>query len=249
VRRTTISWYPEWRRGPDGKRRKFYCLQWPKIGKGRHRQYFKDRLEAKKLHEQKLSEQAKYCVEHLAFTDRQRVEYAECTEMLRPFGKTLTDAVQYYVTHLKATTKSCTATQFVEKVIAAKREDGMSERYIQDFRSRLPRFAREFDGRAVGEIEAEEIDDWLRSLAVGPTTRNNFRRCLVMLFSYAVEHGYAAINPAAKTQKAKEVDAPPGILTVQQTARLLEGASPELLPYVAIGAFAGLRRAELERLD
>jgi integrase len=54
---------------------------------------------------------------------------------------------------------------------------------------------------------------------------------------------------AAKTQKAKEIDAPPGILTVQQTARLLEAASPELLPYIAIGAFGGLRRAELERLD
>jgi integrase len=56
-------------------------------------------------------------------------------------------------------------------------------------------------------------------------------------------------NPAAEIQKAKEIDAPPGILTVQQTARLLEAASPELLPYVAIAAFAGLRRAELERLD
>jgi integrase len=30
---------------------------------------------------------------------------------------------------------------------------------------------------------------------------------------------------------------------------LLENASPDVLPYVALGAFAGLRRAELERLD
>jgi integrase len=40
-----------------------------------------------------------------------------------------------------------------------------------------------------------------------------------------------------------------GILTVDQNARLLENSSAELMPYVAIGAFAGLRRAELERLD
>ena len=40
-----------------------------------------------------------------------------------------------------------------------------------------------------------------------------------------------------------------GILTVDQTARLLESAPAELVPYIAIGAFAGLRRAELERLD
>src|SRR5262249_57890698 len=34
-----------------------------------------------------------------------------------------------------------------------------------------------------------------------------------------------------------------------QAARLLENAAPELVPFIAIGAFAGLRRAELERLD
>jgi integrase len=41
----------------------------------------------------------------------------------------------------------------------------------------------------------------------------------------------------------------PGILTVTQAARLLESATPDILPYIAIGLFAGLRRAELERLD
>jgi len=40
-----------------------------------------------------------------------------------------------------------------------------------------------------------------------------------------------------------------GILTVEQIVHLLEKASTELVPYLAIGAFAGLRRAELERMD
>ena len=61
--------------------------------------------------------------------------------------------------------------------------------------------------------------------------------------------GYATANPAAGAAKAKVVGKAPGILTVQQTARLLEAASPDILPYLAIGAFAGLRRAELQRLD
>ena len=42
----------------------------------------------------------------------------------------------------------------------------------------------------------------------------------------------------------------PGILERERgRVALLETASPELLPYIAIGLFAGLRRAELERLD
>jgi integrase len=40
-----------------------------------------------------------------------------------------------------------------------------------------------------------------------------------------------------------------GILTITQAARLLESATREGLPYIAIGLFAGLRRAEIERLD
>src|SRR5205809_4642395 len=44
-------------------------------------------------------------------------------------------------------------------------------------------------------------------------------------------------------------DGKPGILTIEQTALLLESASPEILPYIAIGAFAGLRASEIERLD
>ncbi len=72
---------------------------------------------------------------------------------------------------------------------------------------------------------------------------------MIVAFNIARERGYSASNPAEKSARAKVVESAVGILTVEETARLLESASPELLPYVAIGAFAGLRRAELERLD
>src|SRR5262249_31650863 len=49
--------------------------------------------------------------------------------------------------------------------------------------------------------------------------------------------------------KAKVVGGRPGILTVEEAARLLEAATPEILPFIAVGLFAGLRRAEIERLD
>jgi integrase len=72
---------------------------------------------------------------------------------------------------------------------------------------------------------------------------------LIVAFNFACEHGYSAGNPALKSAEAKEIAAAVGILTVEETARLLEAAPAELVPYIAIGAFAGIRRAELERLD
>ena len=80
-------------------------------------------------------------------------------------------------------------------------------------------------------------------------TRNHYRAVLVQAYNFAIANGYAAENPALKTAKAKVLGEPPGILTVEQAASLLESADSEILAYCAIGLFAGLRRAEIERLD
>jgi integrase len=186
---------------------------------------------------------------HAEFPEQLRIMALNAVEQLQPLGKTITDAVAHYVAHLQASERSCSAAQLVDEMIAAKERDGLSERHVSDLRSRLKIFAAQFDGRPVATITTAELDQWLRSLPVAPASRNHYRSVTVLAFNYAIAHGYATSNPAMKTAKAKSVDAPPGILTVQQTAALLEAASPELLPYVAIGAFAGLRRAELERLD
>jgi hypothetical protein len=234
----------------------FYCVTWPKIGKGRNRQFFKNKSEAETVLQQKIIEQANYGVAALAFTERQRAEYLECVEKLAPFNVTLRDAVQYYVPHLQATNRSCTAKQLVEEILNAKGADGASKRYLSDLRSRLNQFAASLDGRSVSEITAAEIDHWLRTLSdseigqpLAPTTRNNFRRVLNVAFNFARNRGYCIENPAAKSAKAKVVDATPGILSVEETSRLLEHAPKKLVPYIAIGAFAGIRRAELDRLD
>jgi integrase len=170
-------------------------------------------------------------------------------EQLQPFGKTISDAVQYYIAHLKATEKSCSVTQLVDELVAAKKADGASKRHVNDLRCRLSIFAKKFDGQLVSTITTKEIDQWLRSLNVAPITRNHYRVLLVLAYNFAVQQGYATDNPAKATAKAKESGGDIGILSVTQAARLLEIAAPDILPYIAIGLFAGLRRAEIERLD
>lgn len=238
----------------DGK--PFHCVTWPKPGKGRNRRFFKNKSEAKAFLQQKLTEQANYGTAGMAFDERQRAEYLECAEKLAPFKVTLRDAVNFYLPHLEATNRTCTAAELVTELLKTKKADGASARYLSDLRSRLTQFSASFDGKPVAEITATEIDHWLRNLsdsetaeALAPTTRNNFRRVLIVAFNFARDRGYCVGNPALKTAKAKVVEAAPGILTVDEASRLLENAPEELVPYVAIGLFAGLRRAELERLD
>jgi integrase len=236
--------------------RTFYCITWPRIGKGRNRQFFKDKAEAETLLEQKKIEQENYGTAGANFNERHRAEYLECAEDLQPFGKTIRDAVNFYVPHLRALKRTCTAAELVDELLKVKEADGASERYLSDLRSRLKQFSDAFDGKSVAEMTAPQIDEWLRCLSnketgkrLSPVTRNNFRRVLITAFNFALGRGYCVSNPAEQSAKAKEIASAVGILTVEETARLLENAAPALLPYVAIGAFAGLRRAELERLD
>lgn len=235
--------------------RRLYCVTWPKIGSGRNRRHFKDKAEAETFLEAKRIEQRNYGTAGMAFTETQRGEYLECAEKLKPFGKTLRDAVEFYLPHLKATQRSCTAAKLVDELLAAKTADGASQRYLSDLRSRLRQFAASFNGKLVAEVTSTDVDQWLRSLGDktgkrhAPTTRNNFRRVLIVAFNFAREGGYCLGNPAEKSAKAKTIETAVGILTVEETSALLENSSDKLLPYISIGAFAGLRRAELERLD
>src|ERR1017187_8911135 len=225
-----------------------FVVNYREAGK-RKRSFFETKEQASAFAAFKNAQLRKSGLEGAEFSSRLREMAQECAERLGGYGKTLKDATDFLVAHLKSSEKSCTTATLVEQLIAAKKADGASKRYLEDLSSRLNRFAQEFDGQMVATITNAQIDDWLRGLKLSPTSRNNYRRVLVVMFNYAVRGGYATSNPAEKAAKAKAVDQTPGILTITQTARLLEAASPELLPYVAIGAFAGLRRAELERLD
>ena len=215
----------------------------------RKRKFFESKESAESFVAFKNAELKRNGVEHAEFPTALRVMAQECKDALSQYGKTIKDATDFFIAHLKASEKSCTAVQLMKELVTAKESDGASQRHLDDLRSRLNIFAEKFNGQMIATITSAQIDDWLRSLDVSPVTRNHYRRLIVLAFNYAVQRGYAASNPAKETAKAKEPKANIGILTVTQGARLLETATPDILPYIAIGLFAGLRRAELERLD
>lgn len=225
-----------------------FVVNFREAGK-RKRRFFETEEAAKNFASFKDAELRTNGILHSQFPEKLRVMAQNAVERLRPFGKTIDDAVSHFVAHLKASEKSCTAIQLVKELLAAKKADGVSERHLGDLRYRLNVFAEKFDGKPVATITRAEIDDWLRSLPVSPLTRNNYRQRTALAFNFAIGRGYATSNPAEGAAKAKVVSKPPGILSVNEAARLLEAAAPNVLPYIAIGLFAGLRTSELERLD
>ncbi|MFA5262430.1 MAG: tyrosine-type recombinase/integrase [Opitutaceae bacterium] len=178
-----------------------------------------------------------------------RVDAVACAERLKPYGKTLADATDHFLAHLAAISRTCSVSDLITEFKLAKKQDGGSERYLKDLKNRLDNFALDFGALKVGEILPSQIDDWLRGLKVAAQTRNNFRTILRTLFEFAVLRGYASENAVAKTAKAKVVRGAPDVFTPAQMQTILEKAPSDFVPYLAIGAFAGLRSAEIERLD
>jgi len=69
------------------------------------------------------------------------------------------------------------------------------------------------------------------------------------MFELARRRGYCAQNVAAEIRFSKRHKDEVTVLSPRQIARLLQVCSSELVPYIAICAFAGLRPSEAERLD
>ena len=119
----------------------------------------------------------------------------ECTNRLGAYDKTIKDATDFFVQHLTATEKSCTARKLVDEFVAAKQKEAASNFDLDDLRSHLTTFGKRFDGDPVGTITSTQIDDWLRSLNVSIFTRNHYRRLIMLAFNFAVQRGYTNSNP------------------------------------------------------
>ncbi len=226
-----------------------YVVEGLRVNGKRTRKFFKKQRAAAAWLRKTLARLRKEGEGAIHMPEKLRVDAVASAARLKPYGKTIADATEHYLGYLAAISRSCTVTALIIEFNAAKRQDGASERYLHDLKNRLDTFAEDFGTLKVGEILPSQIDDWLRGLKVAAQTRNNFRTVLRTFFEFAVVRGYALDNAVAKTAKAKVVRGAPDIFTPVQMQTILEKAPRDFVPYLAIGAFAGLRSAEIERLD
>ena len=213
------------------------------------RKFFQTKAEAQTFVQLKETELLNQGKEGATFPSWLRVMAQRENDRLQPFGKTLTDATEFYLRHLEATSQSVPLDQARRELIQNRTACGLSARYVYEMDIKLRRFCNDFPDRCIAEISTAEVDTWLEKLSLAPGSRNTFRRDLNTLFSFAVTRRYCATNPVIESAIAKDIGEEVGILTVNQIVKILEVAKDSMVPFFAIGAFAGLRRAEIERMD
>ena len=205
----------------------------------------------------------------LELTGTDRDSYGHAMRALKPFGIPLHAAIEEWAAAKKTIGPVSLITvaddyakrhseklppgripDLVAKCIEEKRQDGLSHRYVIQLRSDLNRMAAAFPG-SVASLTTGELDQWLRGLDVAARTRNNLRTSVTTFFSFCRRHGFLPKNIPTEAEglsRAKVRDGAIAILRPAQMEALLDAATPAMIPFLALGGFAGLRTAEIQRL-
>jgi integrase len=197
--------------------------------------------------------------------------YQEATNVIHETGKTLiqaaheyADAIKklngiplavaidgYYRTHAKMERKGIQA--IVDELIEAKRTNKRkpaSEVYLADMRLRLDKFANSFHVN-IDEVTGPQIEEYLANIKGSGRTQFNCGRLVRTLFNFAEKRHYLPkdSNPFEKIDLTFEDVGVIEIFTPEEMRKLLKAARRELIPFLALGGFAGLRNKEIQRLD
>jgi integrase len=219
---------------------------------GGKRQFYRTRAEADAERMRQLTTFERHGRDAVGLPQRELSDFITAKRRLADYGKTINDASDYYLDHLERVRRcKTTVAELVAELLEAKRKDGRSKIYLADLRNRLKIFARDFGTQPVAAVTPGEISEWLRNVKGSPKTRANFRQNISVLFGYAADEGMIDSNPVLRVKKPKLVDRPPEIFSVDELSALLNAAAnvaPDVLPMLALGAFAGLRESEIKRL-
>jgi integrase len=220
-----------------------------KVNGKRQRRFFATEKEAK-LELRKLEIQLRREGEQgLRVPEETRVLAAKASKLLEPFGRNVLDAAEFYVAHLESLATDVCVHALVDEYQENKHRAQVSAAYLDDIRQRLGAFNELFGTRTVKSLKSGEIEEWLHGLGLGPQTVINYRAILHAFFAFVVKGGYVEKNPVSAIDKIRLANDAPEIFTPDELAKILTAAPPNLLPAIAIGAFAGLRTSELLRLE
>ena len=164
----------------------------------------------------------------------------------------LADAVRFYQTNRKDLLIQRTLAQVAEEFIESRRANGSSEIHVRNCRDYLGRLTGQMRAN-IADVTTAELNKFIRSQkTLGPVSRNSLRGTIVSMFRFAKRQNY--LHPdrdtaADMTESCKVPETEITIFTPEEMTKMLLASHARLLPVLAIGAFAGIRTAEIQRLD
>lgn len=206
----------------------------------------------------------------------QRDEYFRLLKIVEPTGQSLLTAVSHYAQSYKIAgadvvipatqeykrrhldkVQTCLVSEAVKEMLNEKVRANKSTRHVETLRAHCNKFAAAM-AMNMASVSADDINLFLDTLkkknkqGVSARTRDNFADSIVTLFEWAKLKRYVPddYDEASRiTRLSNDEDGKIEIYTPDEIGALLTNADAKVIPFLAIGAFAGLRSSEIMRLD
>lgn len=175
-----------------------------------------------------------------------------------PSGVTLAETAQFYKQEHPANMPRKTVAEAAAEFIADRRSADCSAVHINDLEIRLGQFSKAFVLPIIA-VSAPLVQQWIYGMKnqkngkpTAARTKENMLRQIVSLFNFARRQKYVPAELALELSEIstpKKQHAPIGIYTPDEMRAILAAADTAIVPALAIAAFAGMRLAEVSRLD
>lgn len=227
-----------------------YAVTWWSEGK-RHRRAIADLPDAKREARRIAKELADGRHSMTEITVRDLAYYKDLEKKMG--GVPLHEAVQLWLNVASKKVSAVLTKDVIEEILKTKNNDDfVGGRQKTNLRLRLNKFGQEFGPRVISTIKAKEIDAFLSNPEWAARTKAHYRQVILMLFDYAKRKEY--LDPdrdhqADKTEVIRVQESKLESWSVPEMRTLLQYSNPKTLPWIVLGAFAGVRSAEIERMN
>ena len=116
----------------------------------------------------------------------------------------------------------------------------------------LSQLTGQFSNQMCHKVSSSQLEQWFHSRNWKRSTIDGVIAKIGPFFSWCIRENYCENNPFKAVKRPRSDDSPPSIFTPPETRKLLLTAfetDPGMIPYLAIGLFAGVRPLEIQRLQ
>ena len=167
-------------------------------------------------------------------------------------GRSPLIAVRYFKQNYRDPVNKIRMKSAFDQFIAEKKLNNLRADSIRNLEVRVGFLAKAHADKLVSDVLADHLRDIVFKSGRTAVSNDNVRRALSSFFTWATEHKYCPSNPMLEIKPVKTERDEPETLSVAQVRNLIEQATVfkggVILPYIALGLFAGIRPTELARI-
>ncbi|HWC61426.1 MAG TPA: hypothetical protein VHC44_17160 [Verrucomicrobiae bacterium] len=238
-----------------------WVVSWTPKGEKRKRLYFATKTAADTEAETMRGRQTRCGEVWVAMSASHRDEIVRLMEDAAREGFTIREAMDFYRANRSRVSTVVKIGDAYKTFLAEKEAALISKKSIKALKSNVGRFLKGRELLPLRSITRDDVLGYLRRPEWGPRTFNTYLISIKSFFHWCVKVEYLAKSPAANIdgineRRMPDLDVAPSILAIDQCEAVLRAAlqyDSGLVPYIAVGLFAGLRpnreAAKLSRAD